>query len=666
MGTDVGLDGVHSVSEVVLTSLAILKVNWDHHQRDHIANFVPFVAEALRALPEDEVSLPALQARIAEAFGLAIPHGPLKTILARAKREGLVKVSGGIYRRTDKCVALEPLAALRDDALREHSALVDKLILFSRERFELEWTDEQAEDALLSYVSQKAGSILAARLRGDPLPEQSRSDTETSAYIINTFFVHLHERDPEGFGFLETVVKGSMLAQALYYPDLGAIDHRMQGLDVFFDTRIILQALVGNSYERKARRALFELVYELGANPRVFENTLKEVEGVLGREAQRLRRGTTSADRSYGVLTQQLIDDGVESSDLELLLARLPKTLGTLKVTVTPRPDPDRALTVDEERLAKLLAADRSEASPTDPGVLHDVDVTTAIHRLRGGRKQYRLESCCAVFVTTNYPMITITRKHFNEEYEEARIAHCYGDSAFETLMWLKKPLRAPDLPRRRLLADCLSALRPSDELWAQYAREIERLRASGEVTAEDFILLKHSLEAKSTLSELTMNDVNAFSEGTVLEVLRLSKELVQGEAAQELESLRGQLQSVKATGAARRDRIVLRSARYSSRVCGTLLWLLIPVLGALAYLTVPQNGLSSHVDRLVAPVIFVAFLVVNLMTLVGFSFGITLRGWLQTLEVKLARGLTRIQFRVAGFTNEEDGSPTDQIADVA
>jgi len=74
----------------VITSLAILKVNWDRGH-DYIKNFVPFVAECLRTAPQPEVSLPELQTAIHDTFGLRIPQGALKTILRRAVRSGYAK-----------------------------------------------------------------------------------------------------------------------------------------------------------------------------------------------------------------------------------------------------------------------------------------------------------------------------------------------------------------------------------------------------------------------------------------------------------------------------------------------------------------------------------------------------------------------------------------------
>lgn len=229
----------------------------------------------------------------------------------------------------------------------------------------------------------------------------------------------------------------------------------------------------------------------------------------------------------------------------------------------------------------------------------------------------------------------------------------CYGDGTFETLVWLKKPLRAPDLPRRRILADCLSALRPTDELWTLYIQELQRLRESGDVSEEDFVLLKLSLEAKTALLEVTKNDPQAFGEGTLQEILRRSKAVVQGEATREVDALRGELQRVNDENATRKQQIADRSGALARWACRGLLWITLAVLLASTYLISPTNGLSRHLDHLIAPVILVAFVFLNVMTLASISVGATVRGVLQGGEMRLARGLTTLQYRIAGFLHE-------------
>src|SRR4029450_10727866 len=76
-------------------------------------------------------------------------------------------------------------------------------------------------------------------------------------YIVSAFIADLVERDPQGFEYLETVVKGSMLASSLYLGDLGAVNQRFQQVTVYFETPFLLDAL------RYAGKEIAQLALEL-------------------------------------------------------------------------------------------------------------------------------------------------------------------------------------------------------------------------------------------------------------------------------------------------------------------------------------------------------------------------------------------------------------------
>lgn len=643
-------------SEIALASLAILKVNWDTQQKDYIGNFVPFVAECLRKMPQEEVSLEQLRDLIFSEFGLAIPHGPFRTILGRAKKDGLVRVESGVLQRRPEALKESSIAADRDRALRQQAALIEKLRKFCAERHSVEWSDEEAEDALLTYVSDHAGPILALMVEGQELPAEGRSPGKAStAYLVNSFIIHVNDVDPEAFDQVETVVKGSMLANALYYPDISAISQKLSGLEVFFDTRIVLESLVGNEYQKRARSELFQLVYDLGGQPKIFDDTEREILAVLNYQAGNLRRGTIH-ERQFGLLTQQLIDSGFEASDLELIIARLPKALGSMKVTVAGRPKPSTALTVDEAKLEQTLKDCGGRYAREEP-LHHDIDVITAIHRLRKGQRKNKLETSGAVFVTTNYPMIDASRVFFREEYDLGGVPRVYSDNRFETLIWLKKPLRAPDLPRRRILADSLAALRPGNELWIAYSQEIERLREDQSVSEEDFVLLKDSLEAKVGLMEVTLGEASAFSEGTVQEVLRRSRAAVQGEAFTEVQTLSKKLAEIDARAVARREMIAQRAENIARRTTKGILYASMTLLVLFIYLTLPSsfNGISSKFEQLIAPLVFVAVLALAVLTALNLGIGSSVQSLLRSFESSLRRRLETAQLRMAGLDAPED-----------
>ena len=79
-----------------LTSLAILKVNWDESRTDFIDVLVPFVIEHLRVSQAPVASLSEVQQGLGEKFGLRPPQNTVRTVLGRAARRGYLKREHGI------------------------------------------------------------------------------------------------------------------------------------------------------------------------------------------------------------------------------------------------------------------------------------------------------------------------------------------------------------------------------------------------------------------------------------------------------------------------------------------------------------------------------------------------------------------------------------------
>ena len=166
-----------------LTSLAILKANWDRGQ-DYIENFVPFIAQALVQRPHAEVSLPMLQEIVRQEFGLNIPQGPLKTILRRAARRNYVKHSQHVYIRNDKkCQELD-FNKTQETVLRQHNNLIAKLMEFLKVYYDLHWSNKQAEEALLECLARHTLSTLRIEKDDHTGPEPKRPVNKEIEFLI--------------------------------------------------------------------------------------------------------------------------------------------------------------------------------------------------------------------------------------------------------------------------------------------------------------------------------------------------------------------------------------------------------------------------------------------------------------------------------------------------
>lgn len=648
-----------SSQESALTSLAILKVNHDR-DRDYISNFIPFVAQTLRDAPHDEVSLPDVQASVMEAFALKIPQGALSTILHRACRNGYVEKSHGIYRRDAEKLANLDIGAVRADVARQQAALLKGLTEFANANYDVSWGTQEAEAALLGYLSTRATAVLTAAVDGRAI--DSPRPVDHAGIIVNSFVADASESDPVAFEFLVTLVKGSMLADVLYLP--GAFEganRKFGGTEFFLDTAFVLRAIGFSTPEwTKPVQELLELLQAQNVSLRVFEHTRDEIVGAMDYSGRALRPGSQIP---LAPPAEFLRTDGWTTSDVEDFIAKLPKKFSALGIEVVPKPDYVKRLVIDEKSLEKTfreaLPGQREEAARKD------VDSLAAIHRLRRGAVGQQLEDCGAVFVTTNGALVREGTQFFRDHvYREQGISPVIHAHDLTTIVWLKSPTAAPDLPRLQVIADSFAALNPSEELWRRYNDEIARLRQRGDVTTEEFHVLRYSIEARRALQQTTFGDSSVFTEGSVPAILekarseitsdlrqRLEDEKAAKEQAkaaqQEAEAQRAELQEAVAASDADREEAVKRRAKRSAATIAKIALIasaLIVTFGtfALSDFLLPQKW-KDALPPLEAISVVVVVLLSTASTIFGTSLLSLARRWEAWLTPRLASFLRSI-----------------------
>lgn len=518
-----------------IAALAILKVNWDE-RRDYIGNFVPVVAHCLRESEAQAVSVPELQESVLETFGLRIPQGPLKTILHRAAKDGLVRRSYNVYKPTEALAEIN-LNPARDSVLRQHGHLVQKLVEFATEDGR-DWSQEQAEGALLGYVEALAAPILGVVMDGEPIVDLPPARTVGSA-LVSRFVIQLFTREPQAFDYLETVVKGSMLANILYFPDAFTSGRpRLTGTSVYLDTPVALRVLgyAEECYQAPAQE-MVELLEAQGASFKIFDHTLREIEGVLASAADSYRRGRPG--EMLGDVVDFFASEEMTFSDVEAMIATLGDRLVMHRIEVENTPVQTEGLAVDEttleQRLNKEVGYRRREP------LLRDLDSLTGIHRIRDGQPRQGIERSDAVLVTSNLPLCRAAQGFFREAQGRAGFPLCILDSRLASLAWLMNPIQGADLPRKQIIATAYAALNPPEAIWRKYLAEVRRLAERGDLTDEQVVLLLFSAEARIALLDSTDGDPDAFTEGTVPQALAHARAAAQAEVTIQLEEERRQ-----------------------------------------------------------------------------------------------------------------------------
>jgi hypothetical protein len=403
-----------------------------------------------------------------------------------------------------------------------------------------------------------------------------------------------------------------------------------------------------------------DLLQELGARLACFDRTRAEVRGVL-QGAQLYGTGRSSAVGDY------FREKGLKRSDIELIIAGLSDALAAHKIRVVAPPGYTQHPFVDEDALRGVL--ERSIRYWGEGTMQHDLDAIVAVHRLRGGRTQELLEESKAIFLTTNTKLVAASREFFRLDEDGFSWPHAISDTVLATLMWLKKPMRAPDLPRKQILADCYAALRPNQGVWNQWLHEIEQVAKSGSYTDTQLDIMRYSPEAQRALMDKTFGAANAVDDRIVGEVLAAAESVITAPVVTELQAERIRREQAEAT--AEKHKIALEAAtsaieqernerharlrtiadRRAKRIGRGLLvvLLLIVVLGALAAV----SGLGALPGPAVPLWLRVPALTIaaasGLVAVAGAGWGWNIADFAKRMEERLAPWLHRRSLRRLG-----------------
>lgn len=524
----------------LLTTMAIVRANADA-DKDYISNFEPFATDCLKGWEVgEEVGPEALTAAICNDWGVpSLPTAVGRILLHRAEqRDEVIKAGSSLFPNIEQLAEVPGLAGEKHEMLARMSALGQAVVRYANEVHGLEWSAEDAASGL-ERLAEEFGAELAMAKRSGVLADTDLSEDEVLA-VVYGFARYAIESDPMNFRYLEEMVQGTMLVNAVYFPDAGHVSNKLKTLRVYLDTTPILRALglAADQVSAATNEMLALLRDEFKVRMFVFPHTVNEIEGVLDRTAGALRRGTsraaTQADGSgrNREAIDALVGRGATAGEIEALQAELETRLLELGVRVTETPSHREQGHIDEERFDAILnevVAYKSESAREK-----DLRSLAAVDRLRGKALPRDLSQANALFVTANAGVVQAGREFFGEAERRARVPHAMHETAFTAQLWVRAPHPPPDLPRKLLIADCFAALNPPPELWERWIRHIIRLQERGQVTEEQVQNLIYHQQAKIKLFEVTQGNPHAVGDETVAEVLDRFEAELQGAAGQE------------------------------------------------------------------------------------------------------------------------------------
>ena len=576
------------MSSSLLTTFAILKANWNAN-KDYLSNFEPFVAETLKTWPDgDQVKPMMLRERLCKDFSLpAIPINTAELLRERAAKAGYVRRTrgNGYVPNRDKLDGLPSIRVGAADVGRHIAALEDAVIAYAKEVHGLDWSQGDAEAAIEGLVDEFSVELALARRSGVITNNDDQQDERLA--VISGFARRAVERDQTNLNYLEEMVRGSLLANVLYFQDLGSWSPKMRDLIVYLDTTIVIRLLgLAPDAQGEAADELRQLLRNFGIGMRVFDHTVVEIQGVLEGVAAGLREARqgrvdlqqhASVDRE---VLDHLVKKGTDPADIAAIIADLNRRILKAGIQIVDTPDYPERPDFNETRLDELLqevVKYRYESVRRK-----DVRSLIGVHLLRRGHEPRELGTARALFVTSNVKVVRAGQRFFRESRLAAPVPHCLTDLSLTTQLWLRAPLTRPDVPRKLLIAESYAALDPGPELWERYLTAIEKQRDEGNIDDVQVKSLVYSDAAREAFLEITHGDPDAVDAETPIEVIsRYETELVRPEQEKAARAAAAAQQVI-----AERDRLQQELAQKSTQVSDQ------------ASLIENQSGRLSRIDR--------------------------------------------------------------------
>jgi len=513
-------------SNRLLTTMAIVRSNAET-DRDYISNFEPFATDCLKSWPAGEAIEPeALSEAICAGWGIpSLPTAVGKILLRRAEeRDEVLRLERELFPNVEKLSSVPELAVDKNLMLSGMKALEQAVVAYAREVHGLSWSIAEAANGLERLADEFGADLALARHQGG-LDDANLNDDETLS-VVYGFARSAIESNPTHFAYLEELVQGTMLVNAVYFPDVGHVSNRLKVLRVYLDTTPILRALdLADEAVCRATRQMLSLLREDFKVPLfVFHHTVDEIDGVLDGVAGTLRRGTRGASMQAGVggrnreAIDSLVRRGATAGEIEALRSQLEKRMLDLGIHITEAPSHVEKEHIDEGNFDEVLDEVVSYRSkgPREK----DLKSLTAIDRLRASTRPRDLSQANSLFVTANSKLVQASREFFGLEDRAALVPHAMHETALTAQLWVRAPHPPPDLPRHLLVADCYAALNPKPELWERWVQHIVRLQERGEVSDEQVQNLIYHQQAKSKLFEVTHGSPDAVNDETVSDVL--------------------------------------------------------------------------------------------------------------------------------------------------
>ncbi|MCK5608928.1 hypothetical protein KAR91_44050 [Candidatus Pacearchaeota archaeon] len=523
-----------------LSSLAMVATVWDVRRKDYIDCLIPFLANTIINRDINEIDVDVMCEYFKEDYGLSIPFHPMLTLINRAKRSGLVMKKGAIA-HVDKKVTLKQSFSGRDtETVRVFDQILVDIVEFAKKTFDVSLSNQEVEDAFISFLSEHDMAILFATQGESSLPKVE-SD-KSNKYIICKFIEFVFSKKPAKIKLLTDIAIGHVMTNSLLIGDVSKYKSKPSKLNIFLDTRFILRLIgVEGDMRKNAYGELVKLMKEKEGTLYVFEHTYNEIMTILN-GCKRWLQNESYDPAKAGNALKYFVMKNFKPSNLDIFIIRFPDKLESHSISIWPAMDVDkyRKYQIDDVKLTSEIKSVYSDQFfdfvdwRLEEGIAKDVKSISYVNLLRQGKMAHSMSEAKYVFVTTNGGLARANQSFEKNEGRGSNIYACITDVFIGTVLWAQSPGILRSITMKNMIANTMAALQPDHLLLTAYIKKVNDLEKDGAITNNESLVLRSHQLTMNLLSDKTMGNPDNITDKTPHEILEEIKAIAKKEALEE------------------------------------------------------------------------------------------------------------------------------------
>jgi hypothetical protein len=495
----------------------------------------PFFAEICKKFAGELFDAQKFSNAVNERFGFNVPRLAALGLAEQLADEGLLEEVSGhatkmtVYRYSRKSGRADesPISAITE---QEVESILTSFVGFCRSDDRVaELQDSALHEAFferllhldsMRILSRREGSIGAKKTSDTMILKRAAGGTSTERsdpqelhldFLVSQFLLDLRDTNASAFDQVSNIAFANMAAEAIACLREPQSTDSLEGLTVYLDSPLLLDALGVNVEYTDYGKELLEAVRAAGAKAAVFDHCVSEAENTVAAQLAYLRSGINKFGTALGTTARPDLLSALAGNIAE----RAEKRLG-----VTVHRDPEINLHRRAQAAVGDIQSDMDQhmhAWRNLDARNHDQQSVWIMLAIRNSTDPCpRVCDAKSLLLARNTSLVSIANKAWttwlkgstkhSASYVERWAPVAMSDKQFAGYLWARSGGGvAASIPRARLLAHCSAAVRPRADIKAKAYNLV--LELSGKEEADDIGALFEDREGGRALMRATLGD---------------------------------------------------------------------------------------------------------------------------------------------------------------